>query len=84
MSRRDKLVAQVVDGSSDVAFRDFDAVARMFGFVLDRQTGSHRIYVHPRVTRPLNIQPIGKEVKRYQLRQFRAMVLEFQLHPDNA
>jgi predicted RNA binding protein YcfA (HicA-like mRNA interferase family) len=79
MSRAKKAADRVLSAEGDVSFRDFDAVARRFGFVLDRVSGSHHIYRHPAVSRPLNIQPVGKDVKRYQLRQFRAIVKEFNL-----
>jgi predicted RNA binding protein YcfA (HicA-like mRNA interferase family) len=84
MGRKDKLLGSVMNGAGDVAFRDFAAVAKRFGFALDRVSGSHHIYVHPHVSRPLNVQRVGKDVKRYQLRQFRAMVIEFNLQPDKA
>jgi predicted RNA binding protein YcfA (HicA-like mRNA interferase family) len=79
LSRAKKALDRVLSAEGDVSFRDFDAVARLLGFVPDRISGSHHIYLHPKVSRPLNIQPIGKDVKRYQLRQFRAIVTEFNL-----
>jgi predicted RNA binding protein YcfA (HicA-like mRNA interferase family) len=79
MSRAKKAADRVLSAEGDVSFRDFDAVARQLGFVLDRISGSHHIYLHPKVPRPLNIQPIGKYVKRYQLRQFRAIAMECDL-----
>jgi predicted RNA binding protein YcfA (HicA-like mRNA interferase family) len=79
VSRLRKIRARVLSAEGDVSFRDFDAVARQLGFVLDRISGSHHIYLHPKVPRPLSIQPIGKDVKRYQLRQFRAIIIEFDL-----
>jgi predicted RNA binding protein YcfA (HicA-like mRNA interferase family) len=79
VSRLRKAKDRVLSTEGDVSFRDFDAVARQLGFVLYRISGSHHIYLHPKVPRPLNIQPIGKDVKRYQLRQFRAIVMEFDL-----
>jgi predicted RNA binding protein YcfA (HicA-like mRNA interferase family) len=81
MPKRKRLIDSVLNGAGDVTFRDFDAVARQFGFRLDSISGSHHIYTHPNVPRPLNIQPIGKHVKRYQLRQFRAILAEFRLEP---
>ena len=49
------------------------------GFKHDRTSGSHRIYVHPEVTRPLSVQPRGKDAKPYQVRQLRVMIEEFGL-----
>ncbi len=79
MSHLRKTRDRVLSAEGDVSFRDFDAVARQLGFVLDRISGNHHIFLHPKVPRPLNIQPIGKEVKRYQLRQFRPIIIEFDL-----
>jgi predicted RNA binding protein YcfA (HicA-like mRNA interferase family) len=79
MSRAKKAADRALLAEGDVSFCDFDAVARRFGFVLERVSGSHHIYLHPAVSRPLNIQPVGKDVKRSQLRQFRASVEGFNL-----
>jgi predicted RNA binding protein YcfA (HicA-like mRNA interferase family) len=38
---------RIVAGSRDIRFRDFEQLLRKFGFDLDRQSGSHRIYRHP-------------------------------------
>ncbi len=60
-------------------FHELERELRAYGFELKRISGSHRIYVHPRVPRPLSVQPAGNEAKRYQVRQFRAMIQEFGL-----
>jgi len=82
VTRADKAFEAVLNGAGDVSFRDFESVLRRLGFVLDRVSGSHRIYRHPLANRPLNIQPVGNKVKRYQLRQFRSIVSEFRIEPD--
>jgi predicted RNA binding protein YcfA (HicA-like mRNA interferase family) len=60
-------------------FREFERQLRDYGFELKRTSGSHRIYVHPKVPRPLSVQPIGNEAKAYQVRQLMAMIEEFEL-----
>jgi predicted RNA binding protein YcfA (HicA-like mRNA interferase family) len=40
---------RIVAGSRDIRFRDFEQLLRKFGFDLDRQSGSHRIYRHPKL-----------------------------------
>jgi predicted RNA binding protein YcfA (HicA-like mRNA interferase family) len=55
---------------------------RAFGFKLDRTAGSHRIYTHPRVDRPLSVQPHGNEAKPYQVKQFLDMVETYGLSLD--
>lgn len=42
-------------------------LVRLNDMLEERTKGSHRIYVHPKVPRPLSIQPQGNEAKRYQL-----------------
>jgi hypothetical protein len=41
---------------------------------LRRVSGSHHIYTHPKVPRPLSLQPHQREAKPYQIRQFVEMV----------
>jgi predicted RNA binding protein YcfA (HicA-like mRNA interferase family) len=73
----------VLNGRGTIAFRDLEHLLLALGFRLARTSGSHRIYVHPRVSRSLNIQPIGKDAKRYQIRQFRDIIVEFGLRLEN-
>jgi len=79
MARPDKVFDRVVEGRGAVSFRDLERLLLALGFRHDRTSGSHRVYVHPRVTRPLSVQPRGKDAKPYQVRQLRAMIEEFGL-----
>jgi predicted RNA binding protein YcfA (HicA-like mRNA interferase family) len=69
----------VLRGGSSVAFRDLERLLLKLGFRLDRVSGSHRIYIHPKVSRPVSVQPDGKDAKRYQIRQIRDIIDEFGL-----
>lgn len=51
-----KILEKLLAGSRNVRFEDLCKVARAFGYRLDRVRGSHHIFEHPRVTRPLNFQ----------------------------
>lgn len=62
-----------------LAFREFERLLLAFGFSLDRTVGSHRQYVHPKVPRPLPVQPHGKDAKRYQVREFLELVESYGL-----
>lgn len=73
MTQIGKLYAQV-DAGHVPSFRNFCRLAEAFGFRLMRTGGSHHIYRHPLVRSSLNIQPVGKDAKPYQVRQFVAMV----------
>ena len=78
-----KLYAQLLQSTSrSVAFRDFIALIEAFGFEYARTVGSHRQYTHPEVARPLPVQPEGKDAKRYQVREFLALVEEYGLHME--
>jgi len=81
MSRAEKLLRKFGSGTS-LSFAELQAVLAIFGFRLDRVSGSHHIYVHARVSRPISIQPDGKDTKRYQVRQVRDMIAEFELEPN--
>lgn len=63
----------------NVRFENFCKVAEAFGYRLDRTSGSHHIYEHPKATRPLNLQNHRGQAKPYQIRQFLRDVEEFQL-----
>jgi len=78
MANLNKVFDGIMQGRA-VAFRDLQRLLLKLGFRLDRIIGSHHIYLHPKVPRPLNVQPIGKDAKPYQVRQLRDMIREFGL-----
>lgn len=70
----------VVSRGGVISFRDFVRLLEAFGFVPDRTVGSHRQYVHPRVPRSLPVQPVGKDTKKYQVRELLEIVEAYGLH----
>ena len=80
MAKIDKLLRKFNSGTL-LTFAELQALLRAYGFRLDRIAGSHHIYVHPVTHRPLSIQPDGRDDKRYQVRQLRDMIAEFDLEP---
>jgi predicted RNA binding protein YcfA (HicA-like mRNA interferase family) len=50
-----------------------------FGFRNIRTKGSHRSFAHPSCPKLLVLQPKGNEAKRYQVREFLAIVEEYRL-----
>jgi hypothetical protein len=44
--------------------------SKSFGFRQRRVSGSHYIYTHPQVPRPLSLQPRNLAAKPYQISQF--------------
>lgn len=78
----DNTLERVLEGKGSISFRDLEALLKKLGFVLVRVKGSHHIYRHPKVPRHLNIQPVGKDAKPYQIKQLRVMIREFNLSLD--
>ena len=81
MSRIDKLYERLLaNPRATISFRDFEKLLTAFGFKHVRTTGSHRQYVHPKLSRPLPVQPSSKDAKAYQVREFLELVEEHGLY----
>lgn len=74
-----KLYQKLLAGSRNIRFEELCKVAEAFGYRLDRIKGSHHIFEHPLVSRPLNFQNDQGQAKPYQIRQFLRDVEEFHL-----
>jgi predicted RNA binding protein YcfA (HicA-like mRNA interferase family) len=74
-----KKTLEAVKRGGNIAFWDLQRLMEELGFRLNRISGSHHIYIHPGVPRPMNVQPIGKDAKPYQIRQLRDIIEEFGL-----
>ena len=68
--RLTKLIHRIMANPANVDFHDLIRVVEAFGYQLERISGSHRIYRHPITRQKLNLQPVGKQAKPYQVRQF--------------
>ncbi|MBV8754350.1 MAG: type II toxin-antitoxin system HicA family toxin [Hyphomicrobiales bacterium] len=79
MAKIDRLLAQVIEARRVIKFRELERLLRALGFRLARTSGSHRIYIHSRVPRPLSIQGVGNDAKPYQVRQVRDIIQEYGL-----
>jgi HicA toxin of bacterial toxin-antitoxin, len=74
-SRQARLWERIAAGQvRNIGFIEFCRLVEAFGFELRRVSGSHHIYRHPGVPRPLNLQPRNGEAKPYQIGQFLEMV----------
>jgi hypothetical protein len=79
-SRREQLWERLAAGDQrNIGFNEFRRVIESFGFKLRRVSGSHYIYTHPQIPRPLSLQSRNREAKPYQISQFLDMVREFGL-----
>ncbi len=76
-----KLYTQLLHSTErSVSFRDFIALIEAFGFEHARTKGSHQSYKHPICPKLMVVQPLGKDAKRYQVRELLDLVREFELH----
>lgn len=66
----------------NVAFRDFARLAETLGFRCTRESGSHRIYFHPRIPQLINLQTVRGQAKPYQIRQFLRLIDRYNLLSD--
>jgi len=71
-----KVYEKTLSGSRNIRFADLCGLAQAFGFRLDRISGSHHIFWHPRGLM-LNLQPDRNgQAKPYQIRQLLGLVEE--------
>ncbi len=66
-------------GSRNVSFDDLVGVAKAFGFVHVRTSGSHHIFNHPGLPGMLNLQRDAHQAKPYQIRQLVRLVERYGL-----
>ena len=82
MTRHAKLLARLLSGTADQAFRfdDLCTVLRRLGFAERQRGGSHHIFAREGVAEILNLQPRGGgQAKPYQVRQVRDVVVKYGL-----
>lgn len=66
----------------NVRFVDFRELLQDLGFRLDRQRGSHLVFVHSRIPRPFPVQSNRGQAVPYQVRQLRRLVEDYNLDLD--
>ncbi len=75
-----KLLIKAMNAPQNLRFAELCRLAEAFGYTLDRISGSHHLFVHPKAMRPLNFQEVGGKAKPYQVKQFLRDIEEFQLN----
>lgn len=65
--------------ATKLSFQRYGEIGRGFGFRCSRKSGSHQIYIHPRVAELLNLQEVRGQAKPYQIRQFLRLVEKYNL-----
>lgn len=74
-----KVLQKALSGSANIRFGDMVGLIEAFGFRLSRVTGSHHLFVHPRVDELVNLQEVHGKAKPYQVRQFLRLVERYNL-----
>lgn len=80
MSQYEKLILSILSGTQDknIFFSDLQSVLDRLGFQC-RIKGDHFIYTMDGIEEIINIQPVGKMAKPYQVKQIRHIILNHQL-----
>ncbi len=80
MGKYDKLIFQVLSGTSDanIAFSDLINLLQHLGFEM-RIKGSHHIFRKAGVKEKPNLQKEGNKAKPYQIKQVRNIILKYKL-----
>ena len=84
MDRVDKILEKAKASPNNLTFDELCYLVTKFGYILDRQNGSHKIYKHPkiqsRIGATINIQEFkdGK-AKVYQVKEALRFIDEFGL-----
>lgn len=80
MSKFDKLLTSILSGLSDknIRFEELCFVLERLGFQ-KRVKGDHFIFAKDGVVEILNLQPVGKNAKAYQVKQVRNLIVKYRL-----
>jgi len=80
MSKFEKLIAQILTGTSDanIAYKDLCQLLIHLGFE-ERTKGSHHIFRKSGVDEKINLQKDGNNAKPYQVKQVRTIILKYKL-----
>lgn len=80
MGKFEKLLHRILSGKADanIPFDDLCQLLRRLGFD-ERTSGSHHSFRRQGVRVILTLQPEGSKAKRYQVRQVREIILEYNL-----
>jgi predicted RNA binding protein YcfA (HicA-like mRNA interferase family) len=83
VSKKQKLLQQILKHQKNVSFQDLVSLIEAFGFTLSGVNGSHHIFTHPNIPELMNIQNVKGKAKPYQVRQFLALIETYNLTLEN-
>lgn len=80
MGKYEKLLLLILRGTSDrsIEFEDVCQLLRRLGFE-ENVRGSHHNFRKPGVAAKINLQRDGHQAKAYQIKQVRAVIVEYKL-----
>ena len=74
MGKKDKLYRKAKKSPGNLSFTEICSLAEHVGFEFRNQSGSHKIYKHPKIKKMLNFQPDKSKAKKYQAKQLVAII----------
>jgi predicted RNA binding protein YcfA (HicA-like mRNA interferase family) len=75
-----RLLERITLSQTNVRFADLVRLTQALGFVHDRTSGSHQVYIHAQQkAAQLNLQPDRGQAKPYQVRQLLKLIEEYHL-----
>jgi hypothetical protein len=77
-----KLLEQARNSPSNLRFTELCQLAECHGFVLARQSSSHRLYKYPRRIGIMNFQSDSGKAKAYQVKQLLVAIEELEEKED--
>lgn len=83
MTKRDKLRRKLRNNPNDATMQEVQTLLKRFGFILDRVSGSHHLFVYEQgeIYRSISIPLHGRKVKRVYVE--RATDLLDELFPED-
>ena len=80
--KKNKLFGKLLSGSKNVRFAEIKECAELFGFKLERISGSHHIYLHPDIPELINLQNVKGKARPYQIRQLLQLIEKYNLQME--
>ena len=80
MSQQEKLMFAILSGTQDknISFSELQSVLDRLGFQCSIK-GDHFIYTKYGIEEIINIKPVGKMAKPYQVKQVRQIILKYRM-----
>jgi hypothetical protein len=81
--KKQKLLQKLLSGSKNIRFSEATAIAKAFGFQLDRVSGSHHVFIHAGIPALINLQDVGGKAKPYQIKQLLKTIEQYDLQMED-